>query len=220
MPSRTNIESGSEMEFSDNEKEAGLDCYDPESRVFPRIAQEICAGRELDKREVLLILKWKLGRLKDSNDRTVTDTNLAKINQAVKDMRKSELRISALETLQNIPGIGLATATVIVTICYPDDFTIIDWRVLQELDLFPSHLPVQNQIVKRERADYNTGDWSAANYLMEYLPKVRALAESWNCSLRDADRALWGLSVRRRVEELIQSSKIVGGDTKGALDHV
>jgi hypothetical protein len=69
-----------------NDIEVGLDCYDPETRVFPKIA-EADAGPELSKRDVLLILKWKLGRVKVSNYRTIFDRNMVKINQAVNTAR-------------------------------------------------------------------------------------------------------------------------------------
>jgi hypothetical protein len=45
----------------------GLDEYDAEQRVFPAIASRIEAGKELTERDVLQILKWKLGRVTDAN---------------------------------------------------------------------------------------------------------------------------------------------------------
>jgi hypothetical protein len=194
-------------EDSDRDRETGLDCYDPERRVFDEIPNKIGAGEGLSKQDVLLMLKWKLGRITNRNSQTVTDTNIRKINEAVKVARQNDRRIAALTALQDIPGIGLATATVILTVCYPDAFTVIDWRVLSELDLFPSNLSVAQQVSKRKSDDYNADDWTAENYLSEFLPKVNACAKLWNCSLRDADRALWGLSVHRRIQEIIKESK-------------
>lgn len=202
-------------EYSNNDRETGLDCYDPEGRVFPKIAEKISSGQTLSKQDVLLILKWKLGRLKDGNSQTVTDTNISKINAAVRGARQTSGIIAALDALQNIPGIGLATATVILTVCYPREFTVIDWRVLKELDLFPSCLSDDQQGSKRESEDYNADDWTAETYLNEYLPKVRAFADRWACSLRDADRALWGLSVHRRVQNIIDKSEETMGERTG-----
>jgi hypothetical protein len=209
------MQSGNMKEYPNDDKETGLDCYDPEGRVFPKIAEKTSAGQELSKQDVLLILKWKLGRLKDGNSQTVTDTNISKINEAVRDARQTSGKIAALEALQNIPGIGLATATVILTVCYPEEFTVIDWRVLKELDLFPSNLADDQQSSKRESEDYNADDWTAENYLSEYLPKVSARADRWDCSLRDADRALWGLSVHRRVQSIIDKSEEATGKPTG-----
>jgi hypothetical protein len=193
-------------EHSHIDVEEGLDCYDPENRVFPQIAASVSNGEELNKRDVLLILKWKLARLKDENSETVADANIEKINEAVRDARRTDHRIAALEALTNLPGIGLATATAILTACYPKEFTIIDWRVLGILDLFSSDMPGAKQAAKRERGDYRTDDWTARSYIDEYLPKVKKRRELWGCSLRDTDRVLWGLSARGRISELIEKS--------------
>lgn len=164
----------------------GLDCYDPETRVFPKIRAEVRRGKLLSKREVLLIVRWKLGRIKDSNSITIKDENLAEVNRLVKDAAKSE-EPAALQALAKIPGIGLATATAILTVCYPKKYTILDWRVSETLCLVSS-------------ID------SANAYLTLYLPRVRKRAKKWKCSLRDADRALWGLSVNRRLKRIIARS--------------
>jgi endonuclease III len=180
--------------------ESGLDHYDPEGRVFPEIANKVSAGGALTKQDVLLILKWKLGRIKDSNLQTVSDENLEMINQAVKGARTTGGGVNALKALDMIPGIGLATATAVLTVCYPAEFTIIDWRVLEMLDLFPSRMP------ENKRNEHNTEHWTAEDYIAEYLPRVTEQAHGWGCGLRDADRALWGLSVRNGIAGILGNS--------------
>jgi hypothetical protein len=175
--------------------EIGLDYYNPEFRVFDQIATKISKGQDLTKQDVLQILKWKLGRIKDSNNETVRDENLVVINKAVKDASSAD-GVDALEALEKIPGIGLATATAILTVCYPDKFTIIDWRVLEILELIPSRM-------QKSKQEYSANDWSPNDYISEYLPAVKKLTHLWNCTLRDADRALWGFSVKSRIEEVI-----------------
>ena len=186
---------------SEDEVELGLDCYDPEHRVFPKIADSRPRPK-LSKHDLLLILKWKLGRIKDSNSETVADDNMATINQAVEDAGNANSDIQALKALVSVPGIGLAAASAILTVCYPEKFTIIDQRALETLDLFPSKLR------EDERKEYKTDDWSPADYVQEYLPKVRDCSQRWRRSLRDADRALWGLSVNQRVEAIIAKSEV------------
>jgi hypothetical protein len=82
----------------------------------------------------------------------------------------------------------------------------MDWRVLKERDLFPSSLTAAKQDAKREIEAYTTDDWTAQNYIDEYLPRVKERKELWGCTLRDADRILWGLSVSRRINELVEKS--------------
>lgn len=169
--------------YSKEEMEEGLDHYCPETRVFPKIAKAE-GPPKLTKQDVLLILKWKLGRIKESNSETVSKDNLRKINQWVEMAGKASREIEALKELDKIPGIGLATATAILTVCYPDKFTILDYRVLDTLGLTPS----------------NANDWKAEEYFHKYLPEVQKHREHWHCSLRQADRALWGLSVKKQIE--------------------
>jgi endonuclease III len=171
--------------YSKEDMEEGLDCYRPETRVFPKIAKAE-GPQKLKKQDVLLILKWKLGRIKESNCKTVSDDNLRQINQSVEKSGETAREIEALKELDKIPGIGLATATAILTVCYPDKFTILDYRVLETLDLEPS----------------NTDSWTAEQYFEEYLPRVKEQCGQWDCTLRQADRALWGLSVRDQIKNI------------------
>ena len=186
--------------FSKDDIERGLDCYDPEHRVFP-IFPSAKHKRKLDGRDVLLILKWKLGRIKGSNAATICVSNLDKINTAIEMAGSSEHEYAALKCLEGVPGIGLATATAILTVCYPDQFTIIDQRVLEALDLFPSRLAAH-----RPR-NYSTNDWTAKDYIEDYLPRARQISKQWGRTLRETDRALWGISVSRRIERIIASNQ-------------
>jgi hypothetical protein len=193
------------MKDSDKEVEQGLDCYDPKKWVFPKIRERLSNHQGLSKRDVLLILKWKLGRIKGSNAEAVSDASLKEINEAIVDARKTDGAIDALKALDNIPGIGLATATAILTVCYPESFTIIDERVLASLDLYPSGYEKK----KRKKKKYSTDDWTAKTYVDEYLPRVRERKEQWSRTLRETDQALWGLSVNQRIEKIIKKSEEV-----------
>ena len=191
------------MQESDKIVEQGLESYDPETRAFPEIRKKVSKGEGLTKRDVLLILKWKLQRIKNSNAKTVSDNNLEKINKAIVAASKPRSAVAALKALDTVPGIGLATATAILTVCYPDTFTIIDERVLESLELFPRWYEKKKKIKEK----YSTGDWTAKGYVNEYLPRVSEYKDRWKKTLRETDQALWGLSVNRRVEKIIKKSE-------------
>lgn len=188
----------SRLRIGHQDMDTGLDCYDPETRVFPKIAAKAKAGRPLCKREVLLILKWKTSRLREDYSIAVGDKQMQIINQAIGEGRNDAL--AALTMLQGIPGIKLAVASAILSVCYPKKFTIIDENVLGVLSLFPSSLPAH----KRNR--YTTEYWTAAEYLDEFLPKVEQFSRRWHCGLRQADQALWGLSVEQDIQRIIANS--------------
>jgi len=161
--------------------------------------------QKLTKQDILWILRWKLGRIKEPNAQTVSDDSMAAINKAVKDAGKVSCRVDAINALDKIPGIGLATATAILTACYPEEFTILDWRALETLNLFPSRMSPEKQ------GEHSADDWTAKDYINEYLPRVKEQRDSWECTLRDTDRALWGISVARRMDEIIRKSNVNHG---------
>ena len=82
--------------------EKGLDCYDPETRVFPGLVKKAREGQGLSSFDALLILKWKLGRIKNDNSKTVAVGKMKEINQAVKDACKADRKgkIDALMALE------------------------------------------------------------------------------------------------------------------------
>lgn len=93
----------------------------------------------ITRQHILLLLKWKLGRIKKDNyNTTVSDENRRLIDLWVTSAGEPDRKFEALNGLDKIPGIGLATATAILTVCYPNKFTITDQRVLEMLDLKPT----------------------------------------------------------------------------------
>lgn len=174
-----------------DEVKTGLDCYSPEFRLFPKLSKRVL---ELTKRDVLLILKWKLNRLKKDHASIIEDQNVRKLNDAIAMAQSPEYeqRHTALTSLMEIHGVKLAVATAFLTVCYPDEFTIIDRRVLEQLG-YPE-----------ERQD--TSKWTPEDYLRIYLPEVRKRSRQWNTTLRDADRALWGLSVDHQIGKILKGS--------------
>jgi hypothetical protein len=186
----------------DPQVELGLDCYDPEHRVFPSLPDKIKNGEGLSKRDILLILKWKTTRINGVHSQTIANVKMDQINEATAKTKK--YKFDASQSLKRIPGIGLAVATAILAVCYPDDFTIIDTRVLGQLKLWPKRVAGKRR--KKENPEYTTADWTAADYLDEYLPKVKEFRERKGCTSRNADRALWGLSVNKRIEDIIVKS--------------
>jgi hypothetical protein len=142
---------------------------------------------------VLLILRWKLGRIKDAHVATVSRCNLKKINSALTLAGKAGCECEAIDALMSIEGIGLAVATVILTVRYPDNYTIIDWRVLEALGLQPA----------------TTDKWTAKRYMEVFLDAVKKFGKQHELSLREADQALWGISLNRRIVRITEEASRV-----------
>jgi hypothetical protein len=65
------------------------------------------------------------------------------------------------------------------------------------LDLFPSRMP------QNKGKEHNTEDWTADAYLADYLPRIKEQAHLLDCTIRDADRVFWGLSVRNGIARVV-----------------
>jgi hypothetical protein len=76
-------------------------------------------------------------------------------------------------------------ASAILTVCHPTKFTIIDGRVLEVLGMKPD---------KAEK-------WTPEQYWNEFVPSVKQHCRP-GFSLRDVDKALWGLSVYERIKKI------------------
>ena len=114
--------------------------------------------------------------------------NLVAINAAITSAGMEGQEIHAIDRLRNIKGIKTAVASAILTVCYPQKFSIIDVRVLRELNLTPTA----------------AGLWSAKMYWEEFIPKVQSFASEHKLSLRDADKVLWGQSVYKDIMARLQ----------------
>ena len=181
------------MQVSPYEVKAGLECYDPEQSLFPQL-REGAGIKELTARHVLLILRWKLGRIKNAHAATVSPSNLAKINNALVLAGQPERGRDALEALTTVEEIGLAVATVLLTVRYPDRYTIIDWRVLEALRLQPA----------------TTDEWTSTTYISEFLPAVEDFRKQHShLSLRQADQALWGMSLNKRIVRMAEEASLI-----------
>jgi hypothetical protein len=117
-----------------------LSYYNPETSIFPQIQTSFAETGELDPTAFYVILDWKSSRA-----RTRHLLRLAKLGRsfdaAVKDIAAA-LAANAghperqLELLLTDWGFRLPTATAILTVLYPDTFTVYDVRVCNALGAF------------------------------------------------------------------------------------
>lgn len=101
------------------------------------------------------------------------------LTRAIHDAPSSKDRLRILMDVDW--GFELPTASAILTVCYPDDFTVYDRRVCDILGDFHN---------LRNKTDFEN-IW--AGYL-RYMEAVRQSEAPADLSLRDKDRWLWGKS--------------------------
>jgi len=130
--------------------------------------------------ELDLILRWKLRdqynrqksiRLKNTNDIVVAITKTAfSINHTDKEF-ETALKLKLLSTLV---GVEIPVASAILTICYPELYSVIDVRNWRQV--FPKE-PQKNY--------YSTKEY------WEYLNIIRDMAKKFELTPQQIDLAIW-----------------------------
>lgn len=153
-----------------------LKYYWLEKYLFEEVSQNFKRGH-LTADEFFAIVIWKRNasktKIKDSLIKNGKDIEkvTADIFKAKNDQKKQ------LSLLTDIDQIGISFASAILTVCYPKEFTIVDYRARASLKDFGEEISGNPTI-------------NPSSYF-EYLGKCIKLADRFGLSLRDFDRILW-----------------------------
>ena len=144
------------------------------------------AHHYLTPEQFFAIVFWKSKRPRRLIREGFNEGSVERLMQSVFDAVTKEDR---LRLLLNQRGFNLAMASAVLTVLYPNDFTVYDKQVREILGLKDiSSLPSGAKIKK---------------YFDEYITKVKA--SNPDLSLRNCDRALWAESWHKDLQEFIQS---------------
>lgn len=130
----------------------------------------------LTPEEFFAIVIWKSNRSK-KKVRNGIEKGGKTIKEITSEVFEAKTPEQKLEALKSVQGIGISIASAILTVCYPDDFTVVDYRARNSLKEFGVEID---------------GDPSnSPSAYFDYLNKCKMLAHRFNFSLRDFDRILW-----------------------------
>lgn len=171
-----------------------LKYYSPEYEgLFDDLRHRAVTGQGPTNPELLCIIKWKLGRVTRKHFDLIR-THGDAIRKALELAGVAEERVEAIRRLIRLPGVKVSLASALLTACWPHIFTVLDRRALQQL----------------KDLRYHQGNWptdsskwatDVIGYLDRYVPAVvRFQSENNLKDLRQADRMLWGRSVRCDIE--------------------
>jgi hypothetical protein len=113
--------------------------YSPETLMFPAIAQTFVDKGILDPMALYLILDWKAPRARTRHrDRLaeIAGSFNAAVNDIAADLYAASGPEQQLGLLLTKWGFRLPTASAILTVLYPNIFTIYDIRVCNALHAF------------------------------------------------------------------------------------
>lgn len=159
--------------------------YDLEGYLFDTVSPRFHAEHTLSAFDFFCIVIWKANRAKSRiAKRLLSHANYTDLDSAVKALTAAIAHAPTpkekLQVLLNEWGFLLPMASAILTVLYPDDFTVYDIRVCDILGDF-------HWVGNRSKfEDIWTG-------YTKYTAAVRANTPA-ELSLRDKDRWLWGKS--------------------------
>jgi hypothetical protein len=168
-----------------------IDYYSPDTTLFPKLAVRFGQTGHLTAEELYLILDWKAPRARKKHlDRLTRGGRI--FSQAAQDIAQ-ELYEAAddkerLRLLMADPWrFPLPTATAVLTVLYPDRFTVYDIRVCEALGDF------------KKLVHWRWSDRFWPEYY-RFVAAVRSAVPA-HLNLRDADRYLWGMNKRNDLRD-------------------
>ncbi len=154
--------------------------YNLEDYLFVEVRKHFQKRGCLTAKEFFCIVIWKSNRAKTKIKSNILKRNGRNLNDAIKKLTKeiySERNPKRrLEILLNDWGFRLPMATAILTVLYPEEYTIYDYRVRKQIGIDNDFAGRKNQVEQ---------------YFSEFIPRVKG---NQGTTLRDNDKYLWGKS--------------------------
>lgn len=181
--------------------------YDLESYLFNTVRSRFHEDGHLSAFDFFSIVIWKANRAKSRIAKRLLAKGYSDLEAAVaaltEGLAKQSSRRDRLHYLWNDWGFLLPMASAILTVLYPDDFTIYDYRVCDQLKDFHNLA----NLSKFEDV------WHGYERL---ISRVRAETPA-ALSLREKDRYLWGASASQQLAaDVAENFKgLSGANTSG-----
>ncbi|HPT66016.1 MAG TPA: hypothetical protein PK257_01745 [Candidatus Woesebacteria bacterium] len=151
-----------------------IELYDTEKYLFEVISPKVKKSGYLSFNDFYQICMWKSARPKKrylNNKESVENVTKRALLETDEGRR--------IKILCELDGVGIATASAILTIIYPEKYAVIDVRDLEEL----------NKIIKNK-----IGKTISINTWINYLAEMRKLAKENNATPREIDKALFAMN--------------------------
>ncbi len=149
--------------------------YDVEKIIFTEIGPRARKNQFLNFDDFYKICMWKSRRQKNRYLK-----NKTKVEEISRKAFLTSDEAERVELLRSLDGVGIPTASAILTIVSPESYSIIDIRCIETLN----HL------------GYKIKNVMKVNNWLKYLEIMRSLAKENNVTPRDLDKALFALHKR------------------------
>ncbi len=166
-----------------------VDLYSLEKYLLEKVSSRFGEEGTLAPYDFFAIIVWKSNRAKTKIRRGLDDAGVS-VEVLMREVNEADTPGAKVEALLRIGGVGLAMASAVLAVCYPEEFTVLDYRAWETLRRWP---------VEGLPPCY---PWTPQQYI-QYCQACRALADKKGLSLRDLDRALWTKSWEDDLLDLI-----------------
>lgn len=179
-----------------------LKLYDLETYLFEKVSRRFSDLGYLTAFDFFCIVIWKANRSKSIIAKRLLAQEYPNLDDAVVALTKSLANAvddkARMKALIEDWGFRLPMASAILTVLYPDSFTVYDWRVCEAIGGFFN-------LHNKTNFDSLWNDYEA------FVAAVNK-AEPSEYSLRDKDRWLWGKSfcqqLKQDIAEKFQKKKV------------
>lgn len=163
--------------------------YHLETYLFHRVSARFANEQTLTPFDFFAIIVWKSNRNKTRVKKGLK-TAKKTVENLMREVAQASSPLQKMKLLTDIEGIGISVASAILAVCYPLQFTVLDYRAWDtlsnwDLDELAATIPA-----------------TPVSYL-EYCEVCRRLAARNGVSLRELDRALWAKSWSKDLADLI-----------------
>ncbi len=171
--------------------------YDLETYLFGTISRRFAAEHTLSAFDFFCIVIWKANRAKSKvAKRLLAHGNYPDLDSAVQALLTAVAAAPSpkdrLRVMLTAWGFLLPMASAILTVLYPEEFTVYDVNVCGELGDY-------QWVVNKSRFD---DQWDGYTKYAEAVKK----ATPADLSLRDKDRWLWGRSFYKDLQQDIETA--------------
>lgn len=157
------------------ERERLLTLYWLEKYLFGKVHEKFEQSRPIEKFDFYCIIYWKSNRNKTGIQKGLGKRDPGQLFDEVRETEAAGKPKDTVKVLTKAKGIGIAIASAILAVCYPDKYTVVDSYVFNKVK-----------------------DWgylSDASLNDEGYLKYNELCKRWShelgISLRQVDRVLW-----------------------------
>lgn len=160
-----------------------IELYDMEKYLFDVIGSEASKRGCLTFEEFYKICMWKSVRQKQ---KYISAKNRNEVEAITKDAFAEQDEGKRTKKLCELNGVGIPTASAILTVVFPEKYAVIDVRCLEML---------------RDKFDYKISKQTSIKSWLEYLSIMRSLAEENAITPRKLDMALFAMHREKLMNE-------------------